>query len=153
MRRLALAFAALVVASVSLPAVAETIGSVGYKFKWIGPNDKIVVEAFDDPDVSGVACYLSRADIGGVSGAMGLAENPSDVSLACRQVGPLDPASIAKLKDKDEVFSQRTSIIFKSTQVVRMIDRKRNVLIYLTYSDKIIEGSPKNAISVVPFGR
>ncbi len=153
MRRLALAFAALVVAGFALPAMAETIGSVGYKFKWIGPNDKIVVEAFDDPDVSGVACYLSRADIGGVSGAMGLAENPSDVSLACRQVGPIDPAAVTKLKDRDEVFSQRTSIIFKSTQVVRMIDRKRNVLVYLTYSDKIIEGSPKNAISVVPFGR
>ena len=133
--------------------MAETIGSVGYKFKWIGPNDKIVVEAFDDPDVSGVACYLSRADVGGVSGAMGLAENPSDVSLACRQVGPIDAAAVSKLKDRDEVFSQRTSIIFKSTQVVRMVDRKRNVLVYLTYSDKIIEGSPKNAISVVPFGR
>lgn len=153
MRRLALAFAALVVAGFALPAMAETIGSVGYKFKWLGPNDKIVVEAFDDPEVSGVACYLSRADVGGVSGAMGLAENPSDVSLACRQVGPIDAAAITKLKDRDEVFSQRTSIIFKSTQVVRMVDRKRNVLIYLTYSDKIIEGSPKNAISVVPFGR
>lgn len=152
MRRLALAFAALF-AALSLPAAAETIGSVGYKFKWVGPNDKIVVEAFDDPDVAGVACYLSRADIGGISGAMGLAENPSDVSLACRQVGPIDPAAVAKLKDKEEVFSQRTSIIFKSTQVVRMVDRKRNVLIYLTYSDKIIEGSPKNAISVVPVGR
>lgn len=153
MRRLALAFAALVVAGFALPAMAETIGSVGYKFKWIGPNDKIVVEAFDDPDVSGVACYLSRADVGGISGAMGLAENPSDVSLACRQVGPIDAAAVSKLKDRDEVFSQRTSIIFKSTQVVRMVDRKRNVLIYLTYSDKIIEGSPKNAISVVPFGK
>ena len=152
MRRLALAFAALF-AAFSLPAAAETIGSVGYKFKWVGPNDKIVVEAFDDPDVAGVACYLSRADIGGISGAMGLAENPSDVSLACRQVGPIDPAAVPRLKDKGEVFSQRTSIIFKSTQVVRMVDRKRNVLIYLTYSDKIIEGSPKNAISVVPVGR
>ena len=151
MRRL---FVLLAVAlAVASPASAETIGAVGYKFKWIGPNDKIVVEAFDDPDVAGVACYLSRADVGGVSGAMGLAENPSDVSIACRQVGPIDPAAIAGLKDKEEVFSQRISIIFKSTQVVRMVDRKRNVLIYLTYSDKIIEGSPKNAISVVPVGR
>ena len=151
MRRL---FVVLAVAlAIAAPASAETIGAVGYKFKWIGPNDKIVVEAFDDPDVAGVACYLSRADIGGVSGAMGLAENPSDVSIACRQVGPIDPAAIARLQDKEEVFSQRISIIFKSTQVVRMVDRKRNVLIYLTYSDKIIEGSPKNAISVVPVGR
>jgi len=151
MRRL---FVLLAVAiAIAAPASAETIGAVGYKFKWIGPNDKIVVEAFDDPDVAGVACYLSRADIGGVSGAMGLAENPSDASIACRQIGPIDSAAIAGLKDKEEVFSQRTSIIFKSTQVVRMVDRKRNVLIYLTYSDKIIEGSPKNAISVVPVGR
>lgn len=151
MRRL---FALIAVALIAAaPAAAETIGAVGYKFKWIGPNDKIVVEAFDDPDVKGVACYLSRADIGGVSGAMGLAENPSDVSIACRQVGPIDPGALAGLKDRDEVFSQRISIIFKSTQVVRMVDRKRNVLIYLTYSDKIIEGSPKNAISVVPVGR
>jgi CreA protein len=153
MRRLTFALAALLAAAFATVAAAETIGAVGYKFKWIGPNDKIVVEAFDDPEVAGVACYLSRADIGGVSGAMGLAENPSDVSLACRQVGPIDAAVVTKLKDRDEVFSQRTSIIFKSTQVVRMIDRKRNVLIYLTYSDKIIEGSPKNAISVVPYGR
>jgi len=157
MRRFALAIAALLAAATlsvgALPVAAETIGAVGYKFKWIGPNDKIVVEAFDDPDVAGVACYLSRADIGGISGAMGLAENPSDVSLACRQVGPIDPAVVARLKDKDEVFSQRISIIFKSTQVVRMVDRKRNVLIYLTYSDKIIEGSPNNAISVVPIAR
>jgi CreA protein len=152
MRRLALALAALA-ALIAVPAAAETIGAVGYKFKWLGPNDKIVVEAFDDPEVPGVACYLSRADIGGISGAMGLAENPSDVSLACRQVGALDAAAIARLKDGQEVFSQRTSIIFKSTQVVRMVDRKRNVLVYLTYSDRIIEGSPKNAISVVPFGR
>jgi CreA protein len=153
MRRLAFTCAALLVAGLSFAAAAETIGAVGYKFKWVGPNDKIVVEAFDDPDVAGVACYLSRADIGGISGAMGLAENPSDVSLACRQVGPIDATAVSKLKDRDEVFSQRTSIIFKSTQVVRMIDRKRNVLIYLTYSDKIIEGSPKNAISVVPVGQ
>ena len=151
MRRFALLAALFAV--IAVPAAAETIGAVGYKFKWFGPNDKIVVEAFDDPEVPGVACYLSRADIGGISGAMGLAENPSDVSLACRQVGPLDTSAIARLKDGQEVFSQRTSIIFKSTQVVRMVDRKRNVLVYLTYSDRIIEGSPKNAISVVPFGR
>lgn len=155
MRRLSVLFATVLAGCLALAAAAsaETIGAVGYKFKWIGPNDKIVVEAFDDPEVAGVACYLSRADIGGVSGAMGLAENPSDVSIACRQVGPLDPAAISGLKDKEEVFSQRTSIIFKSTQVVRMVDRKRNVLVYLTYSDRIIEGSPKNAVSVVPFGR
>ena len=139
-----------------LPTVlahAEEIGAVGYRFKWVGPNDKIVVEAFDDPEVSGVACYLSRADVGGITGAMGLAENPSDVSIACRQVGPIDTSKLATLKEGREVFSTRISAIFKTTQVVRFYDRKRNVLVYLTYSDKIIEGSPKNAISVVPVGR
>lgn len=150
--RLALFAAALMFA---LPALsqAEEIGSVGYQFKWIGPNDKIVVEAFDDPKVPGVACYLSRAEIGGLKGAVGLAENPSDVSIACRQVGPINAQAVAKLKEKEEVFSARISAIFKTTQVVRFVDRKRNVLVYLTYSDRIIAGSPKNAVSVVPVAR
>ncbi len=154
MRRLA-PFAALTflaVPALSGPVSAEEVGSVSYQFKWIGPNDKIVVEAFDDPKVAGVACYLSRAEIGGVKGAVGLAENPSDVSIACRQVGPIDPQAVARLKDKEEVFSARISAIFKTTQVVRFVDRKRNVLVYLTYSDRIIAGSPQNAVSVVPFG-
>jgi len=152
MRRLALLAA---VTAFALPALAhaEEVGSVGYQFKWIGPNDKIVVEVFDDPKVPGVACYLSRAEIGGVKGAVGLAENPSDVSIACRQVGAVDPAAVAKLKEREEVFSARTSAIFKSTQVMRFVDRKRNVLVYLTYSDRIIAGSPQNAVSVVPVGR
>ena len=151
MRRLAL-LAALLACAAPAMAQAEEVGSVSYQFKWIGPNDKIVVEAFDDPKVAGVACYLSRAEIGGVKGAVGLAENPSDVSIACRQVGAIDAAVVAKLKEREEVFSARISAIFKTTQVVRFVDRKRNVLVYLTYSDKIIAGSPKNAVSVVPFG-
>jgi CreA protein len=151
MRRLAL-LAALAAFAAPTLLHAEDIGSVSYQFKWIGPNDKIVVEAFDDPKVAGVACYLSRAEIGGVKGAVGLAENPSDVSIACRQVGPIDADAVAKLKEREEVFSARISAIFKTTQVVRFVDRKRQVLVYLTYSDKIIAGSPKNAVSVVPFG-
>jgi CreA protein len=87
-----------------------------------------------------------------VKGAVGLAENPSDVSIACRQVGPIDPQAVGKLKDREEVFSARISAIFKTTQVLRFVDRKRNVLVYLTYSDRIIAGSPKNAVSVVPIG-
>ena len=153
MKRLVLIVLAAALLPPALFARAEEIGAVGYRFKWIGPNDKIVVEAFDDPEVPGVACYLSRADVGGISGAIGLAENPSDVSIACRQVGPIDASELAALKDGREVFSTRISAIFKSTQVVRFYDRKRNVLVYLTYSDKIIDGSPKNAISVVPVGR
>lgn len=132
---------------------AETIGSVGYRFKWLGPNDKIVVEAFDDPDLPGITCYLSRADRGGLSGAVGLAENPSDTSLACRQINPLEPTQLARLQDGKQVFSERISALFKTTQVVRFFDTKRNTLVYLIYSDKIVDGSPKNAISVVPLGR
>ncbi len=132
-------------------ASAETIGSVSTKFKVMGPNDKILVEAFDDPAVEGVTCYLSRAKTGGISGAVGMAEDTSDASIACRQVGPIHlSGDILKGKaDGDVVFKKRTSILFKSMQVVRFYDAKRNVLVYLTYSDKIIEGSPKNSISAV----
>jgi len=130
---------------------AEEIGSVSTKFQMLGPNDKIVIEVFDDPDVQGVACYLSRAKTGGISGAVGLAEDSSDASLDCRQIGPITLSSnIAEGKaDGEEVFKKRTSLVFKSLQVVRFYDHKRRVLIYLTYSDRIIEGSPKNSISVV----
>ena len=133
-------------------AVAEEIGNVSTKFKWLGPNDKIVVEAFEDPDVTGVACYLSRAKTGGISGAVGVAEDTSDASIACRQVGPIHlPEKVRKGDlDGDEVFKKRTSLIFKTMQVVRFFDKQRQVLVYLTYSDRVVEGSPKNSISVVP---
>lgn len=129
-------------------AGAEEIGSVSTVFKMVGPNDKIVIEAFDDPKVSGVTCYLSRAKRGGVTGGLGLAEDTSDASIACRQVGPM--LFRDKIKDGEEVFKKDTSLLFKTMQVVRFLDKKRNVLIYLVYSDKIIDGSPKNSISVVP---
>lgn len=131
---------------------AETVGSVSTKFKLLGANDKIVIEAFDDPDVNGATCYLSRAKTGGVSGAVGLAEDTSDASIACRQVGPISLPDEIKNGDADgeEVFKKSTSLLFKSLQVVRFYDPKRNVLIYLTYSDRVIEGSPKNSISTIP---
>ncbi|HLO78833.1 MAG TPA: CreA family protein [Magnetospirillum sp.] len=132
----------------SLAAAAEEIGSVSTVFKMLGPNDKIVVEAFDDPKVDGVTCYLSRAKRGGISGGLGVAEDTSDASIACRQVAPI--AFKGKIKDGDEVFKKDTSLLFKTMQVVRFHDTKRNVLVYLVYSDRIIEGSPKNSISVVP---
>jgi len=130
----------------------EEIGSVSTRFKVLGPNDKIVVEVFDDEDVPGVACYLSRAKTGGISGAVGVAEDTSDASIACRQIGPirLNDSIRSGKADGEEVFKKRTSLIFKTMQVVRFFDTKRQVLIYLTYSDRIIEGSPKNSISVVP---
>ena len=129
-------------------ARAEEIGSVSTVFKLVGPNDKIVIEAFDDPKVQGVTCHLSRATRGGISGAIGIAEDTSDASIACRQVGPIQ--FLEEFEDGEKVFKERTSILFKTIQVVRFLDKKRNVLIYLVYSDKLVEGSPKNAISTVP---
>ena len=133
-------------------ANAEEIATVDTKFKWFGPNDKILVEVFEDEGVPGVACYLSRAKTGGISGAVGIAEDTSDASIACRQIGAvrLTDAIREGKADGEEVFKQRTSLLFKTLQVVRFYDQRRNVLVYLTYSDRIIEGSPKNSISVVP---
>lgn len=132
-------------------ASAEQIGSVGTKFKWMGPNDKIVVEVFQDEDIPGVACYLSRAKTGGVSGAVGIAEDKSDASLDCVQIGPIDlPDDVRSGKrNGEDVFKKRTSLFLKSLQVVRFYDAPRNALIYMSYSDRVIEGSPKNSITAV----
>ena len=136
----------------AMPAFADEIGSVGYRFKWIGPNDKIVVEAFDDPEIPGIACYFSHARTGGIKGAIGVAEDPGEASIACRQVAPIDEVKLGKLRSPQEVFSERASLIFKSTQIVRFWDAKRRALVYLAYTDRIFEGSPRNSISVVPVG-
>ncbi len=136
----------------ALPAMAEEIGSVGYRFQWLGPNDKIVIEAFDDPDIAGITCYISRARTGGFKGAIGVAEDPPYASISCLQVGPIDGAKAEKSRSPHEVFSVGASLIFKTTQVVRFFDPKRRALVYLSYTDRIIEGSPQNSISVVPVG-
>ena len=149
MRRILLV---VVLSLLAVPALADEIGSVGYRFKWIGPNDKIVVEAFDDPEIPGVTCYFSHARTGGIKGAIGVAEDPGEASIACRQVAPIDEAKLGKLKSPQEVFSERASLIFKSTQIVRFWDAKRRALVYLAYTDRIFEGSPRNSISVVPVG-
>jgi CreA protein len=125
-----------------------TTGQVSTRFRWLGPNDRIVVDGFDDPKVRGVACHISRAVTGGVKGGLGLAEDTSDASIACRQVGPIKIAG--DLRDGETVFDERRSLLFKQLHVVRFYDRGRNVLVYVSYSDRIIEGSPKNAISSVP---
>jgi len=130
---------------------AETVGAVDTVFKWIGPDHKIVVEAYDDPQVQGVTCYVSRAKTGGVSGALGLAEDKAEASIACRQVGPIQFNT--PLKRQDEVFSERMSVLFKKLRVVRMVDAKRNTLVYLSYSDRIVEGSPQNSVTAVPVDR
>jgi CreA protein len=125
-----------------------TTGSVSTHFRWLGSNDKIVVDGFDDPKVQGVACHIARAETGGVKGELGLAEDTSDASIACRQVGPIK--IVGELKDGESVFDEHRSLVFKRLHVVRFFDRKRNVLVYVAYSDRVIEGSPKNSISTVP---
>ena len=142
MKRLALALSLLAV-----PVAAEQVGEVDTAFKLLGRNHKIIVEAFDDPEVSGVSCFVSRAQTGGISGSLGLAEDTSDASIACRQTGPIEITG--ELEEGEEVFGRRTSVMFKRVQVVRFYDEARNTLIYLTYSDRLIDGSPKNAISAV----
>lgn len=148
--------AASVALSISAMGLAHAgssseIGSVDTSFQWIGANHKIVVEVFDDPMVEGVSCYVSRAKTGGVKGSLGIATDTSDASVACRQVGEI---KIAKpLPRSGEVFSQSSSILFKSIRVQRMVDSKRNTLVYIVYSDKLIDGSPKNSVTAVPVPR
>ncbi|MDF5892817.1 CreA family protein [Pseudomonas syringae pv. syringae] len=140
----------LLAAALLVPVLvsAEEIGQVSTVFKMVGPNDRIVVEAFDDPKVDGVTCYLSRAKTGGVRGGLGLAEDRAEASIACRQVGAIRFKET--LKDGDEVFKERTSLVFKTMQVVRFFDKTRNALVYLVYSDRVIEGSPQNAVTAIP---
>jgi CreA protein len=150
MRRLAppLTFCLLAATSV---AHAESIGSVDTVFKFVGPDHKIIVDAYDDPGVSGVTCYVSRAKTGGVTGALGLAEDKAEAAIACRQVGPI---AIAKpLPRQEEIFNERISLVFKKLRIVRMVDPKRNTLVYLTYSDRLVEGSPQNSVTAVPVDR
>jgi len=112
------------------------------------PDDKLAVYGIDDPVVEGVACHYTTPERGGISGTFGVAEEVSDISLSCRQVGPV------KFKQRfgqgDVVFSERRSLIFKKMQIVRGCDAKRNTLVYMVYSDRPIEGSPKNSTSSVP---
>jgi CreA protein len=142
-----LAAAALGAGVLAGAAPAEEIGEVTTAIRILGANHRIVVEAFDDPMVEGVACFVSRARTGGISGSLGLAEDTSDASINCQQTGPV--RFRGELTDGDEVFSRRASILFKEIQVVRFHDETRNALVYLTYSDKLIEGSPQNSVSAV----
>ena len=117
-------------------------------FKLLTPNDKLATYAIDDPEVEGVACHYTVPERGGIAGALGVAEQTSDVSLACRQYGPIK--FTAKFAQGDVVLRERRSLIFKRMQIVRGCDARRNVLVYMVYSDKLIEGSPKNSTSTVP---
>ncbi|MFT5486101.1 MAG: CreA protein [Paracoccaceae bacterium] len=134
----------------SAAAVAEEIGHVDTAFKLLGRNHQVTVEAFDDPKVSGVTCFISMARKGGLTGTLGIAEETSDASIACRQVGPIAFVEAIEGDDEgEEVFKKRQSIFFKRLNVVRFLDPKRNTLVYLAYSDKLIDGSPQNSVSAV----
>ncbi len=143
--------ATFIAATLVSAARAEPVGEVDTVFILIGPDHKIVVDAYDDPKVNGVACYVSRAKTGGIKGALGLAEDKSEASIACRQVGPISfPKPIA---EQEEMFNERISLVFKKLRVIRMVDKKRNTLVYLTYSDRLIEGSPQNSVTAVAVDR
>lgn len=132
-------------------AHAEPVGEVDTAFKLIGPDHKVVVDAHEDPKVAGVTCYVSRAKTGGIKGGLGLAEDKAEASIACRQTGPI---SFAKpLARQEEVFNERISLVFKKLRIVRMVDSRRNTLVYLTYSDRLIDGSPQNSVTAVPVDR
>ncbi|HSW04605.1 CreA family protein [Aquabacterium sp.] len=132
-------------------ARAEQIGEVSTAFILLGPNHKIVVEAYDDPRVAGVTCHVSRAKTGGIKGGLGLAEDKAEASIACRQSGPISFSG--PLPQQEEVFNERISLVFKKLRIVRIVDAKRNTLVYLTYSDRLIDGSPQNSITAVAVDR
>lgn len=151
---LALGVSLAVLTAVTVKAEDE-IGQVTTTFKFVGANDKIVIVAFDDPNISGATCYVSRAKTGGVAGTFGVAEDTSDASISCRQTGPITlPERVANGDDDGkEVFEKSASLLFKKVQVVRFFDKKRSTLVYLAYSDRIIEGSPKNSVSTIALSR
>jgi CreA protein len=130
-------------------ARAEDLGCISTTFNLLSPNDKVCVSDFDDPKVVGVTCHISQARKGGWGQPLGLNEDPSNFSVACRQTGPIK-VDLAKLPENEQVFSEKTSIFFKATRIYRMPDRKHNTLVYLAISSKLVNGSPANAISTVP---
>jgi CreA protein len=143
------ALAAVGAAPFVSPAHAEDLPCVSTTFRMLGANDRVCVSVFDDPKIPGVACHISQARTGGIKGSLGLAEDPSRFSIACRQVGPIS-VDLDRLDDRESIYSERTSLFFKHTQVYRVVDKKRRTLVYLAISDRVIEGSPQNAISTVP---
>ena len=144
-----LSITALLLLAAMGPARADDIGCISTTFNLLSPNDKVCVSDFEDPEVPGVVCDISQARKGGWGQPLGLNEDPSNFSVSCRQVGPID-VDISKLKNKEEVFTQRTSIFFKATRIYRLIDKKHNTLVYLAVSSKLVEGSPANSLSAVP---
>jgi CreA protein len=140
---------AIAAALTATTATADVIGSVDTTFRLLGSNDRVSVERFDDPKVENASCYLSYAQTGGVSGWVGLAEDPSRFSIACRATGPIRLIENVGT-EFEEVFSRDTSILFKEMRVSRMLDAEKNTLVYLVWSTKLIDGSPFNSITAIP---
>lgn len=138
-------------AACAAPALAQTrVGEVSTTTRLLGPNDRIVVDRYDDPKVDGVSCYLSRADAGGISGALGLATDPSRFSIACRATGVIRiTGDINRTRAGEVVFGERTSALFKELRVSRFFDAERNTLVYLVWSTRLIDGSPFNSVTAI----
>ena len=149
MRAVAFVMASLI--ALTIPVCAQTrIDAINTNFRWLGPDDKIIVDRYDDPRIANVSCYMSRAETGGVKGGLGLAEDPSRFSIACRAVGPIVvPPGLPK---SEVIAFASASLFFKTFQIHRAIDPEKNVLVYTVVSTKLINGSPFNSISVVPAG-
>lgn len=154
MRRVFLCAAALALISGTAGALAadpKRIGEVSTAIRWFSPNDKVVIERFDDPKVENASCYVSRADTGGWLGAMDLAEDPSRMSIACRATGPLKiVGKIEEGRKGEVVFDERASLLFKEIRVSRFYDGEKKVLVYLVWSTKLIDGSPYNSVTAIP---
>lgn len=152
MRRALAAMALALMALAAIPAQAADEPDLIFRrstvFKLLSPNDKLATYGLDDPEIEGVACHFTAPEKGGYKGWLGLAEEVSDISLSCRQIGPI--RFKGKLEQADDMFRQRRSLFFKKMQIVRGCDARRNVLVYMVYSDRLIEGSPKNSTSSVP---
>ena len=152
MRKVVAAFI-LAIAGLTPAFAQERVGEVSTTFRVVGPNDKVVIDRFDDPKVENASCYVSRAETGGLSGWVGLAEDPSRFSIACRATGPVKiTGEIERGKKGEVVFSEDTSVLFKEMRVSRFFDAEKNVLVYLVWSTKLIDGSPYNSVTAIPVG-
>ena len=147
-------------AVLALPATASAeetreIGFVNTAITNLGltRSHRVVVERFEDPEVRGVACYISQARTGGLTGMVGLAEDPARFALACNATGPVEVQPGARRGERGEqIFERATSLFFKETRVHRFVDEERRAVVYLAWSTRLVDGSPFNAVAVVPFG-
>ncbi|RAI60250.1 CreA family protein [Roseicella frigidaeris] len=147
--------AALLLGTAAAARAQETkeIGHVNTALTNLGltRSHQIVIERFDDPKVPGISCYIAQARTGGVKGMVGLAEDPARFALSCTATGTVSVSEAARKSEKGErVYESATSLFFKETRVHRFLDEERNVVVYMAWSTKLVDGSPYNAVAVVP---